>query len=103
VSGVYHQSSVDFRCYLELARFEPRPLDVYIWLAYRLHALKRDTEVSWAALYGQFGAGFKRLRAFRSQFFESLQLALAAYPEAQVSFGEAGITLHPSRPAIAKL
>jgi len=22
-------------------------LDVYIWLAYRLHALKRDTEVSW--------------------------------------------------------
>src|SRR3954469_3096910 len=78
-------------------------LDVYIWLAYRLHALKRDTDVSWAALYGQFGAGFKRLRAFRAQFLESLQLALAAYPEARVSLGEAGITLHPSRPAISKL
>jgi hypothetical protein len=78
-------------------------LDVYVWLAYRLHALRRDTDVSWAALYGQFGAGFKRLRAFRAQFLESLQLALAAYPEARVSVAEAGVTLHPSRPAIAKL
>lgn len=77
-------------------------LDVYIWLAYRLHALKRDQEVSWSALYGQFGAGFKRLRAFRAQFLDSLQLALAAYPEARVSLAENGITLHPSRPAIAK-
>ena len=34
-------------------------LDVYIWLAYRLHALKDDTEVSWQALYAQFGAGYK--------------------------------------------
>ncbi|PHK93464.1 pirin [Pseudoroseomonas rhizosphaerae] len=78
-------------------------LDVYIWLAYRLHALKRDTDVTWPALYGQFGAGFKRLRAFRAQFLESLQLALAAYPEARVTVNEVGVTLHPSRPAIAKL
>jgi Plasmid encoded RepA protein len=78
-------------------------IDVYIWLAYRLHALKRDTEVSWAALYTQFGAGFKRLRAFRAQFMESLDLALAVYPDARVTADEAGVTLHPSRPAIAKL
>jgi Plasmid encoded RepA protein len=77
-------------------------LDVYIWLAYRLHALKRDTEVSWPALYTQFGAGFKRLRAFRSQFLESLDLALATYPEARVSIDERGVTLRPSRPAITK-
>lgn len=78
-------------------------LDVYIWLAYRLHSLKRDTEVSWVALYAQFGAGFKRLRAFRAQFLESLGLALAVYPDARVSADEVGVTLHPSRPAIAKL
>jgi hypothetical protein len=78
-------------------------LDVYIWLAYRLHALKRDTEVSWAALHGQFGAGFKRLRAFRAQFVESLDLALAVYQDARITVSEAGVTLHPSRPAIAKL
>ena len=78
-------------------------IDVYIWLAYRLHALKRDTEVSWAALYTQFGAGFKRLRAFRAQFMESLDLALAVYQNARVTVDEAGVTLRPSRPAIAKL
>ena len=33
-------------------------IDVYIWLAYRLHALKRDIEVGWPALFAQFGAGF---------------------------------------------
>lgn len=78
-------------------------LDVYVWMAYRLHALKRDTEVSWMALYGQFGLGFKRIRAFRAQFLESLELAMAAYPEARISVSEHGVTLHPSRPAIAKL
>ena len=77
-------------------------LDVYIWLAYRLHALKRDTEVSWAALHAQFGAGFKRQRAFRAQFVESLDLAIAVYPDAKVSVEERGVMLRQSRPAIAK-
>lgn len=77
-------------------------LDVYVWLAYRLHSLKRDTEVSWTALYAQFGAGFKRLRAFRAQFLESLDLALAVYPDAKVSVDEHGVILRPSRPAITK-
>ena len=36
-------------------------------------------------------------------FIECLELALAAYPDAQVSIGDKGVTLHPSRPAIAKL
>lgn len=78
-------------------------LDVYVWLAYRLHAVKRPTDVSWLALYAQFGAGFKRLRAFRAQFMESLELALAVYQEADVSVDERGVTLRPSRPAIAKM
>jgi hypothetical protein len=78
-------------------------LDVYIWLAYRLHALKKDVEVGWPALSGQFGAGFGTIRRFRQHFLECLSLALAAYPEARVSIGERGIILHPSHPAIAKI
>src|SRR3954453_8278519 len=39
-------------------------IDVYIWLAYRLHSLTRDTDVGWPALYAQFGVGYGRLRAF---------------------------------------
>jgi hypothetical protein len=77
-------------------------IDTYIWLAYRLHALRRDIEVSWPALYGQFGQGYGRLRDFRRDFIQALDFAVAAYPEARVSLGERGVTLRPSRPAIAK-
>ena len=59
-------------------------IDVYIWLAYRLHALKTDIEVGWPALYAQFGAGFGTIRRFRQHFLECLGLAVAAYPEARV-------------------
>jgi hypothetical protein len=77
-------------------------IDVYIWLAYRLHALRRDVEVGWPALFSQFGAGFSRLRRFRAHFVECLNLAMAAYPEARVELSERGVMLRPSRPAIAK-
>jgi hypothetical protein len=78
-------------------------IDVYIWLAYRLHALSTDTPVSWIALNAQFGAGFALMRKFRAHFAECLGLALAAYPDARVSLDDAGVVLHPSRPAIATL
>src|SRR5919202_1273212 len=69
-------------------------IDIYIWLAYRLHAVRRDVEVGWPALYGQFGSGFQLIRKFRSHFIECLELAVAAYPEARVSLGERGLVLH---------
>ena len=78
-------------------------IDVYIWLAYRLHSLHKSTEVSWIALHAQFGSNFKAIRQFRAHFIECLDLALAAYPDARVETGERGVTLHPSRPAITKL
>jgi hypothetical protein len=82
----------------------PRSLviDIYIWLAYRLHALRRDIEVGWPALYAQFGGGVGRIRGFRKYFLECLAIATAAYPEARVEIGERGVILRPSRPAIAK-
>ena len=77
-------------------------LDIYIWLAYRLHALKTDVEVSWPSLYAQFGAGYGRLRDFRSGFLAGLDLAIAVYPEARISLDDRGVVLRPSRPAVAK-
>jgi len=46
-------------------------IDVYIWLAYRLHALHKEVEVGWPALSSQFGAGYKLIRQFRAQFIEA--------------------------------
>jgi hypothetical protein len=82
----------------------PRSLviDIYIWLAYRLHALKKDVEIGWPSLHAQFGAEVGRIRGFRKYFIDCLAIATAAYPEAQVALGERGLILRPSRPAIAK-
>lgn len=75
-------------------------IDVYIWLAYRLHALRRPTPVTWAAVHSQFGAGFRLVRQFKPTFCEVLDLALAVYPEARVEADKEGLVLHPSLPAI---
>ena len=77
-------------------------LDVYIWLAYRLHSLTRATPVTWTALHGQFGAGFKAVRQLKPTFRDALGLALAVYPEARVDLDQAGIVLHPSPPAVPR-
>jgi len=76
-------------------------IDVYIWLAYRLHALTDDATLGWPALLAQFGAGYREIRNFRPHFLECLQIALAAYPGARVSADTSGVVLQPSRPAIA--
>ena len=76
-------------------------LDLYAWLAYRLHALKAPTPVSWRALKPQFGMGFGRMDNFRARFLDNLKLALAVYPAARVEVEDAGLILHPSRPPVS--
>lgn len=80
-------------------------LDIYVWLAYRLHSLSRPTPVSWAAIHTQFGGGFKEPRFFRRPFLEALEAATAAYPDARVEVAAdgSGLLLHPSRPPVGKL
>jgi hypothetical protein len=78
-------------------------LDIYVWLAWRLHRLTKDTNISWPALHAQFGTGFKAVRQFKPRFADALGAALAAYPEARVDLGDKAITLHPARPPIARI
>lgn len=78
-------------------------LDLYVWLAWRLHTLNKPTPISWVAMHAQFGAGFDKLFHFKPRFSEALAAAVAAYPEARVDLDERGITLHPSKPPIARL
>jgi hypothetical protein len=76
-------------------------MDVYAWLAYRLHALDKPTPLTWAALKGQFGLGVGRMDNFRKMFLKSLELSLAVYPAAKVEVSTTGLLLHPSRPPVA--
>ncbi len=78
-------------------------LDLYVWLAWRLHSLTKATPISWAAVYQQFGSGYAHRFHFKAGFMDSLAAALAAYPEARVDIDETGILLHPSPPPVARL
>jgi Plasmid encoded RepA protein len=78
-------------------------LDIYVWLAWRLHSLTKRTPISWLALHGQFGSGYAKVFHFKPRFLEALAAALAAYPQAKVNVDETRVVLHPSRPPISRL
>lgn len=77
-------------------------LDVYAWLAYRLHSLDKARPISWKAVKTQFGAGYGRMDHFKNNFRPILALALAVYPDARVEEDErgAGLLLYPSKPPV---
>lgn len=77
-------------------------IDLYIWLAYRLHHLNGPVRVPWPAMHRQFGAGFGLIRQFRAHARDALALALSAYPEARVSVADDVVTLMPSPAPVAK-
>ena len=77
-------------------------IDCYVWLAYRLHVLKRPTLVPWSALAAQFGSSYSRLRNFRPNFEKALARACACYPEARVESEREGLRLFPSPPPVER-
>jgi replication initiator protein len=78
----------------------PAALDVYLWLAYRLHVLSGDKLITWQALKGQFGVSYRHLHHFKPRFTQALALATAVYPDARLNVLEEGVVLKPSRPPV---
>lgn len=76
-------------------------LDVYCWLAYRLHVLPAPRTISWPALYAQFGSSYKKLAHFKMRFVNSLKMATAVYPGADVELDELGLIVKLSPPPVA--
>jgi hypothetical protein len=95
-----HPLPIEERAVKEIAN-NSMAIDVYCWLAYRLHALEQPRLVTWKALAAQFGRGIKGLAHFKWYFAQTLELALAVYQDALVTTDERGVTLHPSRPPVA--
>lgn len=90
-----HPVLVDKTALRDLAT-SPLAIDVYLWLAYRLHALPGETPVGWDRLWRQFGTRVGKLKNFKSQFEAPLHLALSAYTSANVRITERGLLLQPS-------
>ena len=72
-------------------------LDVYVWLAYRMRAIKQPTKISWAALHEQHGHSFAQQKHFKPRFREAMKAVASAYPEARIELDDrAGLLIKPS-------
>ncbi|CAH0313478.1 replication protein RepA [Roseomonas sp. CECT 9278] len=79
-------------------------LDVYAWLAQRLHRIPKGSRhfIAWPLLHAQFGADYARLRKFREVFMVALKQAGAVYPAASLDANGQGLFLYPSPPPVPK-
>ena len=79
-------------------------LDLYCWLAQRLHRIpeNRPQFITWVAIKDQFGQGYNRLRDFRRVFRVALTQVLMQYHAASVEEDHRGLTLRKSAPPVPK-
>lgn len=77
-------------------------LDVYAWLAQRLHRVGKSHRafVSWVAVAEQFGMGYDRIRAFRGAFKVALAQVQTVYKAARVNVDGQGLMLWHSPPPV---
>ena len=78
-------------------------LDVYTWLAQRLHRIERGKSafVPWAALKAQFGWHHDRMSNFKAEFRRTLRDVHSQYQAARIEQDRRGITLRHSPPPVA--
>ncbi len=80
-------------------------LDIYSWLAQRLHRINpaKPQFVAWTNLKEQFGFGYSEIRKFRQIFNRTLKEVQKQYMEAKFEVdGSKGIYLYNSAPPIKK-
>lgn len=77
-------------------------LDVYAWLAQRLHRLPNPQSIPWAGLHQQFGSDYERVRKFREVFITALRQVHVVYPAAKLDVTDKGLSLYPSPPPVSK-
>jgi hypothetical protein len=67
-------------------------LDMYTWLAHRLHRVKPGSGLAleWSRLKEQFGQEYGTMREFKREFLRLLPRVRDAYPDARIEEGEAG-------------
>ena len=79
-------------------------LDVYAWLAQRIHRVQpnRAAFIPWVSLHQQFGADYTRIRAFRSAFKVALKQVHTVYRQARIGLDGGGLTLWHSEPPVRR-
>lgn len=100
---VKHAVPLDQRAVAALSH-SAMALDIYAWLAQRLHrvAPSKPYPLAWTTLHQQFGHGYKQIRQFRSAFLKTLKDVQSQYPDAKLAADGKGLILQNSPPPIRK-
>lgn len=99
-----HAIPLDERALAALAH-NAMALDIYAWLAQRLHRVNKSRPqfITWAAIKEQFGKEYVRMCDFKKTFRRYLTLALTQYPAAKIKEEtNKGFWLHNSPSPIEK-
>ena len=77
-------------------------LDLYAWLAQRLHRVTpgKPVFIPWPALKEQFGGGYARLDNFKRFFRPALDMVMTQYRGARLELDSYGLTLRHSAPPV---
>jgi hypothetical protein len=79
-------------------------LDLYSWLAQRLHRVhpNKSAFITWVALKAQFGPDYDRMCDFKPELRKTLRQVQCRYQAARLELDNRGMTLHHSPPPVAK-
>jgi hypothetical protein len=80
-------------------------LDIYVWLAQRLHRINREKAqfITWAAIKEQFGSQYRRMCDFKADFRRALIATLSQYSGACIKEDpNKGYWLYQSPPPIGR-
>jgi len=79
-------------------------LDIYAWLAQRLHRIdpRKPAFIAWTALKEQFGPDYDRMDNFKRFFRKTLVQVQRRYQAARLELDNRGMTARNSPPPIAK-
>jgi hypothetical protein len=80
-------------------------LDVYTWLAHRLHRVNSisGVKVSWENLREQFGQEYSDPKNFKKEMVKAIRAVLSVYPTAHVEDVPGGLLLLPSPAPVRKI
>ena len=92
---------------LKALKRSPLGLDLYLWLVYRIFALRAPLRLSWPTLYRQFGTEPAKasdrvtVDNFRKDCLRELKKIKLAWPDLNYYTPKGVLQLYPSKPAIA--
>jgi hypothetical protein len=97
-----HGVPLDLRALAAISH-KPMAIDLYSFLAHRLHYLNNHLFITWKGIKDQFGVVYKNMDDFKKEFRHCLKMVKHVYPAANiVEDDNKGFILSPSHPPIKK-